>query len=124
MRERLVPATAIAVALSFAPARANAYRPFDGTDADAAKPGVFELELGPVHYYRQGNENFLIAPALVLNLGLFEGTEFVIDASDYVALGRLGPGVSRVAVLGDDVLLKHVLREGTLQDKTGVSLAA
>ena len=59
---------------------ALAYRPFDGTDADTAELGSFELEMGPVQYYRQGPRNYLITPALVLNLGIFEATELVIDA--------------------------------------------
>jgi hypothetical protein len=41
---------------------ARAYRPCDGTDADVAEYGHFELELGPTHYYREGDRNFLIAP--------------------------------------------------------------
>jgi hypothetical protein len=106
------------------PRTASAYRPFDGTDADTAELGEFELELGPVHYYRQASQNFLIAPALVLNFGLLERTELVIDAQNYVALGPLTPGTSRLSFLGDDILVKHTFREGTLQGKTGVSIAA
>jgi hypothetical protein len=124
MRRVRIVAAAAAPLVLFVPDRADAYRPFDGTDADVAEPMVFELELGPVQYYRRGSQNFLITPALVLNLGLFEGTELVIDANQFVALGDLEPGVSRVSFLGDDVLVKHVFREGTLQEKTGVSIAA
>src|SRR5262249_28221040 len=115
-------ATATAV-LSFA-VRAEAYRPFDGTDADVAEPRVFELELGPVQYYRQADRNYLVTPALVLNLGIFENTALVVDAQQWVAPGSLEPGIERVSLLDDDVLLKHVFREGTIQDKTGVSIAA
>jgi hypothetical protein len=124
MRGPLVVAAVVAAALSFVPASAAAYRPFDGTDADVAEPRVFELEIGPVHFYRQAGQNFLISPALVLNFGLGGSTELVIDADLYVALDKLGRGVSRVSLLGDDLLLKHVFREGTLQGKTGVSVAA
>jgi hypothetical protein len=111
-------------ALALAPARAEAYRPFDGTDADVAEPRVFELELGPVNYFRQGDQAFLITPALVLNYGLGSNTELVIDANPYVALGKLGPGVPRGSLRDDDVFLKHLFREGTVQGKTGVSVAA
>jgi hypothetical protein len=103
---------------------ASAYRPFDGTDADTAELGEFELELGPAHYYRLASQNYLITPALVLNFGILERTELVIDANQFVALGALTPGTSRVALLGDDILLKHTFREGTLQGKTGISIAA
>ncbi len=121
--DRIVRAAVVAAGLVVS-SRAEAYRPFDGTDADVAEPRVFELELGPLHYYRQGDQNFLIAPALVLNLGIGEGTELVVDAEQDVALGKLDSDVPRVSLVGDDVLLKHVFREGTLQDKAGVSIAA
>jgi hypothetical protein len=124
MRRRLVTAVLVAAGLSLAPAPAAAYRPFDGTDADAAEPRVFELELGPVNYYRQGDHSFLITPAVVLNFGLGSGTELVIDANQYVGLGAQVAGAPRVSLRGDDLLLKHVFREGTLQEKTGVSIAA
>ncbi|HEY4012830.1 MAG TPA: hypothetical protein VGM06_05810 [Polyangiaceae bacterium] len=114
----------LAAAALLSSARADAYRPFDGTDADTAEPQVFELELGPVHYFREGDQNVLIAPALVLNLGLFDHTELVIDAEDFVAVGKLEPGVERVSLEGDDFLVKHVFREGILQGSTGPSVAA
>ena len=101
---------------------AEAYRPFDGTDADVAEYGSFELELGPVHWYDRAGDNYLIAPATVLNLGIVERTELVIDFQHYVALGALN-GRPRHALLGTDVLVKHVLREGILQGKSGLSVA-
>jgi hypothetical protein len=122
-RRTLIPGL-VAAAIVLVPARADAYRPFDGTDADVADLGVFELELGPVQYYRQDRQNYLIAPDLVLNLGIFPRTELVIDAEQYFALGPPDPDVPRVSLLGDDVLVKHVFREGTLQGETGVSIAA
>ena len=67
----LAAATALAT-LANAP-QAHAYRPFDGTDADVAELGTFELELGPVHWYSQGEAHYLIAPATVLNLGYAPG---------------------------------------------------
>jgi hypothetical protein len=117
-------ATCSGLATLLVASSANAYRPFDGTDADVAEPHVFELELGPVHYLRSGSQDFLIAPALVLNLGLGADTELVVDANDYVALGDVQRGRSRVSFLGDDVLVKHVFVEGVLQGKTGISVAA
>jgi hypothetical protein len=123
MTQKRVVAVVIA-GLLLVSARAEAYRPFDGTDADVANRGVFELELGPVQYYREGRQDFLVSPALVLNLGIFEDTELVIDTDQTIALGTLDSGASRVSLLDDDVLLKHVFREGTVQGKTGVSLAA
>jgi hypothetical protein len=108
---------------SFVSSRAEAYRPFDGTDADVAELGVFELELGPAHWYRLAGQDYVIAPATVLNFGIFDGTELVFDFEDFVALGALN-GRPAVALTNTDVLLKHVFREGVLQGKTGLSIAA
>lgn len=65
---------------------ALAYRPFDSTDAAVAPPGEFELELGPAGLLLQGSERTLIAPAYVLNLGLFEGWEAVLQGRGQEAL--------------------------------------
>jgi len=112
-----------ALGVAFTIARtASAYRPFDGTDADVAEDGQFELELGPAHYYRAGSDAFLIAPAAVLNFGILPRTELVLDVKDFVAQRHSGPG-SRAALLGTDVLLKCVVREGELQGKSGLSVA-
>ena len=102
---------------------AHAYRPFDGTDADVVEPKSFEIEAGPAHYFRHAEQSYLIAPSLILSLGIIERLELVVDANQYVALGKLSPGVSRVGFLGDDILLKYVLREGSIQDKAGASVA-
>lgn len=103
--------------------RADAYRPFDGTDADVTKPHMFELELGPVQYLREGDHNFLETPNLVLNYGVVPRLELVIDAESDVAVGPRGDGNPRYRFVGDDVLAKYVLREGMLQEKTGPSIA-
>jgi hypothetical protein len=103
---------------------AHAYRPFDGTDADVAPLGEFELELGPTHYYRQAGRNYLISPTTVLNLGILPQTELVVDFDTFVALGTLSPGEPRVFMPDNDILIKHVFREGLLQNKTGLSIAA
>ena len=103
--------------------RANAYRPFDGTDADVAPVGEFELELGPAHYYRAGGTNYVIAPATVLNLGVVQRVELVVDFQNFIALGSPTGGGHRVQLRDTDVLAKIVLRRGVLQDDTGPSLA-
>jgi len=101
---------------------ARAYRPFDGTDGDVAELGAFELELGPTHWYRQGGQSYVIAPATVLNFGIVKDTELVIDFEDFIAVGPLD-GRPRAALLNTDVLVKHIFREGILQGKTGLSIA-
>jgi hypothetical protein len=119
-----IPALGLCASLLTLSGSAHAYRPFDGTDADVVGLGEFELELGPAHYYREGGRNFLITPATVLNLGIFEDTELVVDFANYVALDALAPGEARVQAPDTDVLLKRVFRQGTLQEKTGLSIAA
>jgi hypothetical protein len=107
----------------FVTSMAEAYRPFNGTDADVADLGSFELELGPTHFYTVGGQNYLLAPTSVLNLGLLEDTELVLDSTNAVALGPLA-GRPRDAFIDTDVFLKRVFREGTLQGRTGLSIAA
>src|SRR5580692_4753052 len=118
---RRLPLALLAVAaLVLSTAPAEAYRPFDGTDADVAELGSFELELGPAHWYYESGPglpggHYLIAPATVLNHGVLEDTQLVVDFEDFVALGPLA-GRPAAALLGTDVLVKHVFREGSLQE--------
>lgn len=93
-----------------------AYRPFDGTDADVAATGDFELELGPAHWYSQGNAHFVIAPATVLNLGFAPRWELVADFQNFVSLDR-SPPRARDQLVDTDVLTKAVLLPGILQDR-------
>jgi hypothetical protein len=102
--------------------RAQAYRPFDGTDADVAELGSFELEMGPVHWYDRAGQQYLLTPVTVLNFGILPGTELVIDFRGSLAVGPLD-GRPRAGLLGTDVVVKHVLREGMLQGKSGLSIA-
>jgi hypothetical protein len=109
----IVATTSVATALAWTP-EAHAYRPFDGTDADVADFGHFEIELGPVHWYSQGESHYLIAPATVLNLGFAPGWELVIDFQNFVGLERV-PGVAQDQLLDTDVLAKVILVPGSLQ---------
>jgi hypothetical protein len=111
----------VALALSSSGA-AYAYRPFDGTDADVASPGDFELELGPVQYYSVAGQKNLAVPTTVLNFGLGADTELVVDFRNIVTLGDTN--AAREHLLDTDVLVKHVFREGTVQGKNGLSIAA
>src|SRR5580693_4668865 len=109
-RRVLLPlATANVLMTTAAPALA--YRPFDGTDADVAGLGDFELELGPVHWYSQGASHYLLAPATVLNLGFLPRGERVIDFQNSVGLDP-PPGEARDRLLDTDVLVKAILLEG------------
>ena len=101
---------------------ALAYRPFDSTDADVAKAGEFELELGPVGRLREGSKRFIVAPAAIANIGLSGDRELVIQGQREVALDR-EPGEPRSVLLDNGAFIKQVLRRGVLQDEPGPSVA-
>jgi hypothetical protein len=98
---------------------ARAYRPFDGTDAAVAKKGEMEIELQPAGRLRDESGPSLIAPATVINYGLSEDWEAVVEGQGQTPLSPLGPTSLRTA----GAFLKHVLVPGTLQDKAGPSVA-
>ena len=87
---------------------ALALRPYDSTDADVAKQGEFELELGPVGRRREDSKRIEVAPAVIGNFG--------------VALDR-EPGEPRSAIVDNGIFIKQVLRQGALQDASGPSVA-
>ena len=97
-------------------APALAYRPFDGTDADVAAHHEFELEVGPVGYEREGNDRFLVAPALVINYGLAPRFEAVLEGRQQRAFEHLRDSQTEDIALS----LKSLLREGSLQGASGV----
>lgn len=118
---KLVASLVSVAALGFA-SRVHAYRPFDGTDADVADVGVFELELGPAQFYRRASNKYLIAPATVLNLGVIPNLELVVGFNQVIA-NRPVVGESRVAFRDTDVLLKWLMRAGSMQGAHGISVA-
>jgi hypothetical protein len=100
-----------------------AYRPFDGTDAGVAAPGEFELELGPAQLLREGSDRTLIAPAVVLNLGVAEDWEAVLQGQGETPLRHSGDVAGRSSFVNNGLFLKGVLRDGVLQEKPGPSVA-
>ena len=109
-----------AVAVSLWSGEVEAYRPFDGTDAAVAATGEVEIELGPVEYLREGAERSLLAPDLRINYGFIPGWEASLEGKLTHGLTADIPGTSLVE---SDALLKGVLREGSLQEKSGPSIA-
>ncbi len=99
---------------------AQAYRPFDGTDASVAETGDVEIELGPAEYLRDGPERELISPDLRVNFGFTPGWEATIQGDLTHALTADVPATSLV---GNTASLKTVLREGSLQQRPGPSVA-
>jgi len=111
------PRILVATAVLAWPSAALAYRPFDSTDAAVADRGDIELELSPLGYRRDDSGRTWIAPAARFNYGFAKNWEVVLEGQ--AEHPQRGP-----SVLVDNALsLKTVLREGSLQDKGGLSLA-
>ena len=104
------------------PAPARAYRPFDGTDAGVASTRRLEVEFGPLGYVRTGSERLLVSPALNLTYGAGSGFEFGVEATRLMLMSPDADGAEQKI---DDVELtaKKVLKNGSVQDKEGVSAA-
>src|SRR5438132_1766324 len=98
---------------------ASAYRPFDGPDAAVAEKGKMEIEMQPAGIFKDVSGTTLIAPAARFNYGLTETWEAVLEGQIEHPLSPSGP--SSVTAAG--AFLKGVLREGSLQEKSGVSVA-
>jgi hypothetical protein len=115
----LVSGLVIALCLAASSGPARAYRPFDGTDAAVAAPGEVEIELQPAGRLREGGNTTLVAPATVFNYGLSQGWEAVFQGQGQTPLSPSGP----TSLTSAGAFLKHVLQPGSLQDKTGPSVA-
>jgi len=98
---------------------ASAYRPFDGTDAAVADKDKFEVELQPAGLLKDASGKTLIGPAARFNYGYTENWEAVLEGQFENPLSPSGPASLRAA----GAFLKGVLREGSLQDKSGPSVA-
>jgi len=109
----------VCVYFSLGLAPASAYRPFDGTDAAVAEKDKFEIELQPAGFLKDWSGKTLIAPAARFNYGYTENWEAVLEGQFENPLSPSGPASLRAA----GAFLKGVLREGSLQEKTGPSIA-
>src|SRR5512138_1384868 len=117
---RALPGLVVAMMVQAVPA--FAYRPFDSTDADVAHAGEAEVELGPVHWLKEGPNRFVHAPALIANFGFSGDRELVFEGRHEIALDR-EPGEPRSALVDNAVSIKRVLRRGVLQEESGPSVA-
>lgn len=114
---RFWPLCAAAMIASVQPALA--YRPFDSTDPAVAEPGEIEIELSPVSFRRDDDGDTWISPQIWFNYGFAPNWEIVIEGQgEHPQFGGL-PGV----MVDNGAFLKHVVREGTLQQQTGPSIA-
>lgn len=124
MRGRTPTAVALlllAQAVGMTPA--HALRPFDGTDASVAELGEFELEFGPLQYLRSGGRVAWIATALVANWGMSGAKELVLE-TQLKRERHPEPGVDATSFVDTAISIKQVLRTGSLQDRSGPSVAS
>jgi hypothetical protein len=94
-----------------------AYRPFVSTDAAVADSKEMEIELGYFNWARDRGKNAFIAPKVVLNYGLVQNLELVGE------FGVEVPPRGSVQLADPALSVKAVLKEGILQEKSGVSFA-
>lgn len=99
------------------PQGANAYRPFDSTDPAVAEPGEVEIELSPVSFRQSESGQTWIAPQLRFNYGVAPNWELVVEGQGEFHRGSKG------VMIDNAVFLKTVVREGTLQERMGPSIA-
>ena len=118
-RKLLVSGSAIVLALTAWSQPAQAYRPFDGTDAAVAAPGEVEIELQPAGRLHDERGTALVAPATVFNYGLSEDWEAVLEGQGETPLSPSGP----TSLTAAGAFLKHVVIPGSLQGKAGPSVA-
>jgi hypothetical protein len=109
----------LAVTILLCADAAFAYRPFDGTDAAVADPGEMEVELQPAGGKSSEGQKTLIAPATVINYGFAKGWEAVLEGRLETPLPASGP----TAFTEGGLFLKHIVRQGVLQDQPGPSIA-
>jgi hypothetical protein len=93
------------------------YRPFVSTDAAVADVKEMEVEIGYFNLERERGKNTFIVPKAVLNYGLVRNLElvgeFAVEEPPHGPVRLADPALS----------LKAVLKEGVLQEKSGVSFA-
>lgn len=111
-------AFAVAAGSLFWPVAVFAYRPFDSTDAAVAEEGKWEVELAPLNWRHNDDGTQWVAPALILNYGFAPDWEVVVEGRNTI-FDRGGDEFSDAGAS-----LKTIFREGTLQEKPGVSLGS
>jgi hypothetical protein len=97
-----------------------AYRPFDGTDAAIAAPKEMEIELQPAGVLPENSLTNLIGPAAIINYSFSKDWELVVQGFGQFPLSNSDENAS---LAGVGAFLKHILREGSLQEAVGPSIA-
>src|SRR5262249_29975404 len=93
-----------------------AYRPFIATDAAVADPQEVEIELGYFTLEQAKGETAFTIPRVVLNYGFLKNWEAV---GEFAVLRSPG---GELDLIDPALSVKGILREGVLQEKSGVSI--
>ena len=94
---------------------ALALRPFDGTDAAVADFGELEIEFQPAGRLQEGSNVSVLGPVTTLNYGFAKDWEAVVQGQLTTPLSSSESPIFNNAA----VLLKTVLRSGSLQENLG-----
>jgi hypothetical protein len=113
----IMPCSLAVVLLLFFESAAWGYRPFVSTDAAVADVKALEIELGYFNLQRAREKNTFIVPKVVLNYGLIRNLELVAEFGVEAAPRR------SVRLADPALSLKGIIKEGVLQEKTGLSFA-
>jgi hypothetical protein len=104
----------------FLPRLSWAYRPFESTEAEIEEKRQTELEWGFFRYENEGTTDRVISPDFQLDYG-------IADQWELTGQGRLqiyDEEGRNLEILEPEIFVKRLIREGSMQDKTGPSLAA
>jgi len=108
---------AVFIAVGMVSNQAPAYRPFESTDAGVVSQGTLEIELGALTVEHNEGKTGYIVPSLVFNHGLTDVLELVGEFE------LENPPDSSWAIADPGLFLKALLKEGVLQDHSGLSIA-
>jgi hypothetical protein len=110
----------IATVLMSSVSNVYAYRPFDSTDAAVLEKGETEIELGLYNFTDDGGLDEISIPSFIFNYGLTDTWEIIAEFE----LQTYKEGDDDNCELKDPaIFLKHVFKEGFLQDKDGACMA-
>tara|TARA_R100001377_G_C3194381_1_gene111994 strand:- start:2543 stop:3313 length:771 start_codon:yes stop_codon:yes gene_type:complete len=107
------------LALFFQAPQVFAGRPFDGTDPALVGVNEFEIKLGPLDFKRDASKLNWHTPMFGLNYGLTENWElnFGVEAE------RADHHENRFRENASEIGVKHLLRKGSIQGYSGLSVA-
>jgi hypothetical protein len=113
------------VAVLLAAREARATRPYDGTRAEVSPPGELKLQLGASDDHTAAKGTYWNSPALSVNLGVLPRLEVQLHTTFNDLFGlQSTPDEQERRLTDNSLVVKWLYREGALQKRSGLSLAA